>query len=311
MKSRRRGLLILSVMMALWGIGMRRVDAMRDASSNLILSRQDELNLLKGTVPDDLDLAAQADRAQTDAAFLDSLLPPESATEQTLKDLHQLAVANYLQIATIRRGPAFETSGYVDCPIEFTATGDFNGFYSFLLQIEGLPRLKRITRIQLQSSATSEGDIQASIIVDVFSEVTTPVASATNAGALPGANEKSRSDPRTSERFADLFISPALKQIPLGQLRADPFKGGLAKTEPQPAEANLRRQEDEQRAAALKGVAGLELQSVQLNDTDASCMINGMTCKEGQEIDGFTVETIAPRSVTVSSGIYRFELNLK
>jgi hypothetical protein len=62
------------------------------------------------------------------------------------------------------------------------------------------------------------------------------------------------------------------------------------------------------RAVALKAFEALQLQSILIGDTRRSCVINNVTCEEGEQIDGFTVEVIASASVTVSTGIYRFDL---
>jgi hypothetical protein len=64
----------------------------------------------------------------------------------------------------------------------------------------------------------------------------------------------------------------------------------------------------DERAAVLKRVESLELQSIILSDAHHACIINGVTCEVGQQVDSFTVETITSNSVTVSLGIYRFDL---
>ena len=103
-----------------------------------------------------------------------------------------------------------------------------------------------------------------------------------------------------------LASAPSMAQVPLGELKSNPFQhndaapaGGAGTGAP----ARTRPQDD--RAEVLNAVASLELESVAVGETHRSCSINNTACEEGQQIDGFTVETIAKGSVTVSKGIYR------
>jgi len=91
------------------------------------------------------------------------------------------------------------------------------------------------------------------------------------------------------------------------ELRTNPFRKSVAVDDAGNAAA-LRERQEQQRQAALKAVAGLQLQSVLINEKNRSCMINNGLYVEGGHIDRFEVERIAPNSVIVRSGPYRFEL---
>jgi hypothetical protein len=114
---------------------------------------------------------------------------------------------------------------------------------------------------------------------------------------------------QTLARLADVSST---SQIPLSQLKSNPFQqdipaltgGGGAGT---PAVARPQ----DNRAEVLNAVASLELESVAVSDTHRSCTINNVPFEEGQQVNGFTIETIANGCVTVSRGIYRFELTLR
>ena len=40
-------------------------------------------------------------------------------------------------------------------------------------------------------------------------------------------------------------------------------------------------------------------------------MINNAMYQEGQDVEGFTIEQIAPQAVVVRNGLYRFELRMQ
>jgi hypothetical protein len=60
----------------------------------------------------------------------------------------------------------------------------------------------------------------------------------------------------------------------------------------------------------VEGVRRLDLQSIMSDTRQHSCMINSIALREGQQINGFTIEKIAGSTVIVRHGIYRFELKM-
>jgi len=46
--------------------------------------------------------------------------------------------------------------------------GNFNSFYSFLLEIEKLPRIMKIRELELNKKTKDEGQIAAKFIVSIF-----------------------------------------------------------------------------------------------------------------------------------------------
>jgi len=60
-------------------------------------------------------------------------------------------------------------------------SGDFNGYYSFLLQLEKLPRITRVTQMNLQKISDRDGEMQAQMTLSIFFEPDT-------GGAVAGTN---------------------------------------------------------------------------------------------------------------------------
>jgi Tfp pilus assembly protein PilO len=46
--------------------------------------------------------------------------------------------------------------------------GNFNAFYSFLLELEKLPRIMKIRELDLEKQKENEGQISANFIVSIF-----------------------------------------------------------------------------------------------------------------------------------------------
>jgi hypothetical protein len=60
-------------------------------------------------------------------------------------------------------------------------SGDFNGFYAFLLQLEKLARITRVTQMQLQKIDEHDGQMQAQMTLSIYFEPD-------NGNAIAGAN---------------------------------------------------------------------------------------------------------------------------
>jgi Tfp pilus assembly protein PilO len=75
---------------------------------------------------------------------------------------------------TIKTLKSEQAPGCREQPIQMTLTGDFNGFYSFLLQLEKMPRITRINQMKLDRSGDQEGQIQAQMTLSIFFEPESP-----------------------------------------------------------------------------------------------------------------------------------------
>jgi hypothetical protein len=120
---------------------------------------------------------------------------------------------------------------------------------------------------------------------------------------------------RNTERVVQQFVKyPSLTQIPLADLRTNPFRehDAVVKVNEGPSSAEMEKQQrEQQRQIALKSVQELQLQSIMFSDSRRACMINNSLYREGQQIADFTIDKISPQSVIVKNGPFRFELRMQ
>jgi hypothetical protein len=117
---------------------------------------------------------------------------------------------------------------------------------------------------------------------------------------------------RNTEKVIQQFLAyPAVTQVALEDLKTNPFLQAIATAKPEEvSEAAAAKQKEAERQAALTAVRSLNLQSVLVSERNRSCMVNNALYLEGQQVDQFTIEKIAPGSVVVRRGAYRFELQM-
>ena len=140
----------------------------------VLLSLQQSTNGIEGFNKRIADL-------QKGIAEFEAKLPQEKEFDKILKEVSQMAETNSLSTKTVRTLKQERSSHYSEQPIQMTLTGNFNGFYLFLQQLEKLPRITRLTSMQLQKITEHDGDMTATLTLSIYFE---PDAAATSvAGA--------------------------------------------------------------------------------------------------------------------------------
>jgi type IV pilus assembly protein PilO len=118
------------------------------------------------------DLNAQLKQLQQAVGFFESKLPPTSEIYRVLEQLTLIAQKQGLQPKTIRTLVSKTNSGYIEQPLKMELEGDFNSFYSFLLELEKLPRIMKIRSLDLKKINESDGSVSADFTVSVFFQST-------------------------------------------------------------------------------------------------------------------------------------------
>jgi type IV pilus assembly protein PilO len=114
------------------------------------------------------NLTKQLEELQEAIGFFESKLPPKSEIYKVLEQVTVIAQKQGLKPKTIRTLKKKDNSGYVEQPLKMELEGNFNSFYSFLLELEKLPRIMKIRELKLQKQAEQEGQIGTDFIVSIF-----------------------------------------------------------------------------------------------------------------------------------------------
>src|SRR5688572_18086680 len=123
------------------------------------------------------DQDRKIEELQKAITFFESKLPQEKEVDKILKEVWQIAESNSLQTKTIKTLRTERAANYSEQPIQMNLSGDFNGFYSFLLQLEKLPRITRVTQMALTKITNRDGEMQAQLTLSIFFEPEAAVAS--------------------------------------------------------------------------------------------------------------------------------------
>jgi type IV pilus assembly protein PilO len=114
------------------------------------------------------DLSHQLEQLREAIEFFESKLPPTIEIDKVLQDITVIGEKQGVKCKTIRRLEKKDNSGYIEQPLEMKLEGDFNSFYSFLLELEKLPRIMKVRELELKKQAKNEGQISVDFIVSIF-----------------------------------------------------------------------------------------------------------------------------------------------
>ena len=183
------GLLACTYVFVFQKANTKRQQLMADCNAK----QQGLANLRQATAGID-DLSRKIADLQQAITFFESKLPQEKEIDKILKGVWQMAEANSLQTRTIRTLKSERAANYSEQPIQMSLSGDFNGFYSFLLQLEKLPRITRVTQMNLQKINDRDGEMQAQMTLSIFFRARTRCEGGSRQRALEAVVNESHED---------------------------------------------------------------------------------------------------------------------
>jgi Tfp pilus assembly protein PilO len=117
------------------------------------------------------DVNAKIEELQKAIAFFEGKLPQEKEIDKVLREVWQMAESKQLTIKTIKTLRSERNSNYSEQPIEMSLSGDFKeSFYAFMLQLEQLPRLTRVSKMDLKKINNRDGQMEAQVTLSIFFE---------------------------------------------------------------------------------------------------------------------------------------------
>jgi len=176
-----RELIFVSLMIALlistWVFVFRKASTRRQQKLAEIEAWDGQLNNLRRASSGIDDMGRKITELQKAIDFFASKLPAAKEMDKVLTEVSQMADANSLQSKTVKSLKTERGRNYSEQSIQMNLSGDFNGFYSFLLQLEKLPRITRLTNMKLDKIDERDGEMSAQITMSIFFEPDTGLAS--------------------------------------------------------------------------------------------------------------------------------------
>lgn len=114
------------------------------------------------------DLIRANKEIEASIASIEARLPTNKEVDAIVRQVSDLAVAAGLEPPVMKSEDALKAALYMEQPLKMEITGDFNGFYDFLVSLEKLPRITRIPDLKIKRSEEVDGFMKAEFTLSIY-----------------------------------------------------------------------------------------------------------------------------------------------
>jgi type IV pilus assembly protein PilO len=126
------------------------------------------LDKLKQTTAQNASLERANDEIKASITAIEARLPSTKEVDAVVRQVSDLAVQSGLDSPAIESDKPVEASMYMEQPLKMKITGNFNGFYDFLVRLEQLPRITRIPDLHLTRATETDGHMKADFVLSIY-----------------------------------------------------------------------------------------------------------------------------------------------
>jgi type IV pilus assembly protein PilO len=117
------------------------------------------------------NLSKANDEVRKSIDSIRSRLPSTKEMDNVLRQVSGLAGKNGLKVPVFKKMEMNHPAGLaMEQPIDLELVGDFDGLYEFLLELEQLPRITRITDLAIDRSTKTDGEMKAKLTLSIYYE---------------------------------------------------------------------------------------------------------------------------------------------
>jgi type IV pilus assembly protein PilO len=169
-------LVLLAMPVAAWFFVFQPANEQIDQARREITAKQNKLRQLENATARIADLGREIDKLTESIKLFEAKLPAEKEVEVILKDIWQMAARHGLKPKSVRADKPIKSARYSELPLKMVIVGDFEGYYSFLLDMERLSRITRVPDMTLIKARNGEeGQMEATFTLSIFFEPQQPV----------------------------------------------------------------------------------------------------------------------------------------
>jgi len=177
-----RELIFLLVLLAMPGaayffVFQPKNQLQQDARAEIV-AKKAKLSALDKATEQFVNLDQEIVRLKSAIEMIEQKLPDDRETYVVVNRVADLARGHNLKVATIKPDKVVDAGPYAsELPIRLEIKGGFEGFYSFLLEVERMPRITQMPLMNLERSDDKkepEGTMNATMTLSIFFENAEP-----------------------------------------------------------------------------------------------------------------------------------------
>jgi len=114
------------------------------------------------------DLAKTNEELRHTVKTIEARLPSGKEIDDLVRQVSDLAVASGLAPPAIKSAKPMPAALFMEQPIEMEVVGSFVGFFTFVAQIEKLPRITRIHDLKITGLAREDAELKAEFTLSIY-----------------------------------------------------------------------------------------------------------------------------------------------
>jgi Tfp pilus assembly protein PilO len=161
-------LLLVAVPVSSWWLVFRPQNNQIMLAKQDLLHKQDMLAKLREETARNEDLARVNEQLKVNIAAIEERLPTNKEVDSIVRQVSDLAVQCGLESPQLKSAKPVKAALYMEQPLELETTGDFKGFYQFMLRLEQLQRITRVPDMKLKRHDKENGRLQANFTLSIY-----------------------------------------------------------------------------------------------------------------------------------------------
>ncbi|MBI1191070.1 MAG: type 4a pilus biogenesis protein PilO [Tepidisphaera sp.] len=125
----------------------------------------------------DSDLVKANEDIKRSVKIIEARLPSGKEMDGLVRQVSDLAITSGLNAPTIKSSKPVPAALYMEQPLEMQVTGSFVGFFTYLAQIEKLPRITRIHDLKIEGANKEGEEIKAQFTLSIYFQDESQLAS--------------------------------------------------------------------------------------------------------------------------------------
>ena len=114
------------------------------------------------------DLNAEVEKLAEAVEFFENKLPKQHEIHKVLEDVTKIADSQNLETKLFKTQKPKPFSVYNEQPIEMELHGNFEAFYQFLLDLEQMPRITKISEMEIEKDQRNPGAMTVKFTLSIF-----------------------------------------------------------------------------------------------------------------------------------------------
>lgn len=116
----------------------------------------------------DADLARANEEIKRSVALIEQRLPSGKEIDALVRRVSDLAISAGLEPPAIKSSKPVPSGIYMEQPLEMEVSGSFVGFFTFLAQLEKLPRITRIHDLKITGQLKDTTELKAEFTLSIY-----------------------------------------------------------------------------------------------------------------------------------------------